>query len=66
MLVIEYFIICCHRVHGISFQVEHIVFYHLPLPWELLPLTDFNPLAHGFLIWTSSPPGCIPHGFKFG
>ena len=54
IFVIESFIICCHRVHGISFQVAHIVFWYLPLPWELLSFTYSNSLAHYMIFDTTS------------
>ena len=55
IFVIESFIICCHRVHGISFQVTHLVFQSLPLPWESLSFTYLNSLAHYMIFDTTSP-----------
>ena len=54
ILVIESFIICCHRLHGISFQVAHIFLLYLPLPWELISFTNSNSLDHYMIFDTTS------------
>ena len=54
ILVIESSIVCCHRVHGISFQVAHSVFQSLPLPWELFSFTNSNLVAHYIMFNTTS------------
>ena len=54
IFVIEYFIIGCHRVHGISFQVEHNVFF-ISSSFMLLSFNYSNSLAHYIIFGTTSP-----------
>ena len=53
ILFIESSIICCHRVHKISFQVSHLVFQSLPFPWELPSFTNSNYLDNYIIFDTT-------------